>query len=387
MKDGESDFLPFCMPSLGEEEIVEVVDSLRSGWVTTGPKTQQFERDFAAYLGGGVETIAVNSATAGLHLALEALGIGPGDEVIVPTWTFTATAEVVQYLGARPVFIDVDQATLNMLPQAVERAITGKTRAVVPVHFAGLACDMPAILEIARRYDLRVIEDAAHALPSTANGNMIGTLSSDATVFSFYATKTITTGEGGMVVTRDPAIAHRCRVMRLHGINRDAFDRYTSSRPKWFYEVVAPGFKYNMPDLAAALGIQQLKKIEIFQRRRQSIARMYDDALADLPLQLPIRAPAGETHSWHLYVVRLAPEAPFKRDEFIEQMAARGIGCSVHFIPLHQQPFWRDQYKLSPRDFPVAQESHSKSVSLPIYPRMTSDDVERVIASMRNLLS
>lgn len=379
-------FLPFALPDIGEEEIAEVVDSLRSGWVTTGPKTKRFEGDFAAYLGGGLEAIAVNSATAGLHLALEAVGVGPGDEVITTPYTFTATAEVVRYLGADPVFVDIDPSTFNIDPSHIEAAITAKTKAIIPVHFAGLACDMQAIIAIARKHGLKVVEDAAHALPTTSEGKLVGTLESDATVFSFYATKTITTGEGGMVVTRDPAIAARCRVMRLHGISRDAFDRYVSTKPSWHYEVVAPGFKYNLTDLAASLGIHQLRKANAFQARRTAIAARYDAALKDLPLVMPPHAPAGEVHAWHLYVLRLAEGASMGRDAFIEQMAARGIGCSVHFIPLHLHPYWRDTYRLAPDDFPHAHANFRAAVSLPLYTRMSDDDVERVVAAVRAVL-
>ena len=388
MKNTDRKFIPFHIPDIGEEEITEVVETLRSGWITTGPRARQFEEDFATFLGDdGLEAIAVNSATAGLHLALEATGIGPGDEVIVPTWTFTATAEVVRYLGATPVFVDVDPDTLNITPQAIERAITERTRAIMPVHFAGLACDMPAILDIARRHGLRVIEDAAHILPGTVGGRLIGTLESDATVFSFYATKTITTGEGGMIVTRDPAIAQRCRTMRLHGISKDVFDRYRSRKPSWHYEVIAPGFKYNMPDLAAALGIHQLKKAWQFQERRASIAQRYDESFADLPMRLPPKAPAGETHSWHLYVLRIRPEASIGRDLFIERMAREGIGCSVHFIPLHLHPYWKEEYDLGEEQFPNAQAAFAEVVSLPIFPAMTDEDVERVTRTVRSLLS
>ncbi|MCO5124184.1 MAG: DegT/DnrJ/EryC1/StrS family aminotransferase, partial [Rhizobacter sp.] len=281
-------FLPFALPEIGEEEIAEVVDTLRSGWITTGPKAKRFEEDFIAFLGdASLQAIAVNSATAGLHLALEALDIGPGDEVITTTHTFTATAEVVRYLGADVVLVDIDPATLNIDPRAVEAAITPRTKAVVPVHYAGLAADMGAILDIARRHGLKVVEDAAHALPTTCGGKLVGTLASDACVFSFYANKTMTTGEGGMLVTRDAALAKRARVMRLHGMSRDAFDRYSASVPSWAYEIVAPGFKYNLTDIAAALGLQQLKRIEGFQRRREAIAARYDAAFADLPLITP----------------------------------------------------------------------------------------------------
>lgn len=383
----EQHFLPFALPDIGEEEINEVVDALRSGWVTTGPKTKQFEADFAAFIGDGVEAIAVNSATAGLHLALEAVGVGPGDEVIVPSYTFTATAEVVRYLGAHPVLVDVDAATFNISPAAIRAAITPRTRAIVPVHFAGLACEMDAILAIAREHGLKVVEDAAHALPTTYRGRLIGTLDSDVTVFSFYANKTMTTGEGGMVVSRNKDLIARCKVMRLHGISRDAFDRYVSKTPAWFYEVVAPGYKYNMPDTAAAMGIHQLRKIRAFQHKREAMAARFDRELADLPLILPARpAHAGDTHAWHLYPVRLKPEAGIARDDFIVRMAERGIGCSVHFIPLHLHPVWRDGYQLTPADFPVAQAAYEAEVTLPLYTRMSDDDQSRVIAAVREIL-
>jgi len=382
-----TDFLPFALPDTGEEEIAEVVDSIRSGWLTTGPKTKRFEQDFADFIGGGVEAIAVNSATAGLHLALEAIGVGAGDEVITTTHTFTATAEVIRYMGADPVFIDINPNTFNINVAQIERAITPRTKAILPVHFAGLACDMPAILAIAKNHGLKVVEDAAHALPTICTGTMVGNLASDATVFSFYATKTITTGEGGMIVTADPAIAARCRTMRLHGINRDAFDRYTSTKPSWFYEVVAPGFKYNMTDIAAALGIHQLKKARQFQQRREEMAAIYDGTLRDLPLLLPPHAIAGDTHAWHLYVVRLAPNAPVTRDRFIELMAEQGVGTSVHFIPLHLHPYWRDRYELSPDQFPCSQQMFEQSVSLPLYTKMTAEDQARVVAAVRSILS
>ncbi|WP_129127766.1 DegT/DnrJ/EryC1/StrS family aminotransferase [Geomonas oryzae] len=382
-----SDFLPFALPDIGEEEIAEVLDSLRSGWLTTGPKTKRFEQEFAAFIGGNVEAVAVNSATAGLHLALEAIGIGPGDEVITTTHTFTSTAEVVRYLGADPVLVDIDPLTLNIDPAAVERAITPRTRAIIPVHFSGLSCDMDSIFALARKHGLKVVEDAAHALPATCHGKLIGSLNSDATVYSFYATKTITTGEGGMVVTASPEIAARCRTMRLHGISRDAFDRYTSKKPAWFYEVVAPGFKYNMTDIAASIGLHQIKKAWQFQARRQEMAQYYDKALERLPVLLPPKAPAGDTHAWHLYVLRLEPSAKVKRDHFIELMAERGIGCSVHFIPLHLHPYWRDRYALKPEDFPCAQEIYGRSVSLPLFTKMTEADQQKVIDAVRGILT
>ena len=380
-------FLPFALPDIGEAEIAEVVDTLRSGWVTTGPKARRFEDDFTAFLGDpSLHSLAVNSATAGLHLALEACGIGPGDEVITTTHTFTATAEVVRYLGADVKLVDIDPATLCIDPAAVERAIGPKTKALMPVHYGGLAADMPALLDIARRHGLRVIEDAAHALPATSGGRLIGTLGSDATVFSFYANKTITTGEGGMVVTRDAGMAARMRTMRLHGMSRDAFDRFTAKVPSWYYEIVAPGFKYNLTDIAAAIGIHQLGRADALQCQRQAIARHYDAALAGLPLLLPPKPQAGETHSWHLYPVRLTADARISRDAFIEALFAAGIGCSVHYIPLHRQPYWRDRYGLAADDFPHSQHAFENLVSLPMYSRMTAGDVERVAAVARTVL-
>ena len=380
-------FLPFALPEIGEEEIAEVVDTLRSGWVTTGPKARRFEQDFVTFLGdASLQAMAVNSATAGLHLALEALGIGPGDEVITTTHTFTATAEVVRYLGADVVLVDIDPATLNIDPAAVEAAITPRTKAILPVHYAGLAAPMDAILAIARRHGLKVVEDAAHALPTTHAGALVGTLASDATVFSFYANKTITTGEGGMVVTRDAALAARIKVMRLHGISRDAFDRFTAKTPSWYYEIVAPGFKYNLTDIAAALGLHQLKRAEGFQRRRAEIAARYDAAFAGLPLLTPPGPAPGDRHAWHLYVVRLADGAPLAREAFIERLFALGIGCSVHYIPLHQHPYWRERYGLEAARFPHSQRAYERMASLPIYTKMSDADVERVITAVREVL-
>jgi len=402
-------FLPFALPDIGEAEIAEVVDTLRSGWVTTGPKAARFEAAFADFLRAGavldqaqahaepgpepateaapLHCVAVNSATAGLHLALEALGIGPGDEVITTTHTFTATAEVVRYLGADVRLVDIDPATLNIDVAAAEAAITARTKAILPVHFAGLAANMGGIHALARRHGLRVIEDAAHALPTTCGGQLVGTLASDATVFSFYANKTITTGEGGMLVTRDAQLAARARVMRLHGINRDAFDRFTAKVPSWYYEVVAPGFKYNLTDIAAALGLQQLKRAWALQQRRAQLAAAYDAALADLPVLLPPRAATGQVHAWHLYVLRLLPQAPMGRDALIERLFAAGIGCSVHYIPLHLHPYWRDRQALSPAQFPHSQHAYEHMLSLPLHTRMSDGDVARVAAAVRQALA
>jgi dTDP-4-amino-4,6-dideoxygalactose transaminase len=382
-----TDFLPFALPDIGSEEIAEVVDALRSGWVTTGPKALQFEADFLRHLhGDGLEAVAVNSATAGLHLALEAIGIGPGDEVITTTHTFTATAEVIRYLGADPVFVDVSDDTLCIDPMLVERAITPKTKAIIPVHFAGRAADMGNLIDIARMHGLRIVEDAAHALPTSYGGQLIGTLDTAATVFSFYANKTMTTGEGGMLVTRDKKIAARAKIMRLHGISRDAFDRFTSKTPNWYYEIVAPGFKYNMTDVAAAMGIHQLKKVEMFQQKRAAIAAIYDDAFSSLPIILPPRAADGDTHSWHLYVIRLDDVAKIDRNSLIESLFSRGIGCSVHYIPLHLHPYWRDTYHLKPEMFPVSQHIYERTLSLPLYSRMSESDANRVVDAVREFL-
>jgi len=380
------DFLPFALPDLGHEEAAAVLECLQSGWITSGPVSRQFEQEVAAYLGADVHAIAGNSATAGLHLALEALGIGPGDEVIVPTMTFTATAEVVRYLGADAVIVDVDPHTLCLQPEAIAAAITPNTRAVIPVHYGGRACDIDAIVALAHRHGVRVIEDAAHAFPTTLRGRLVGTLDSDATVFSFYANKTMTTGEGGMVVCRDADIARRVRVMRLHGISEDAFDRFTSRRPAWFYQVIAPGFKYNLTDIAAAIGRAQLRKIDGFLARRQQMARRYTECLADLPLTLPPDAPAGSQHAWHLYPVRLTADAPLERDRLIEQLSEQGIGTSVHYIPLHRQPYWRDRYGLCPEQFPHAEASYHAQLTLPLYTAMADAGQARVIATLTELL-
>ena len=381
-------FLPFALPEIGEDEIAEVVDTLKSGWVTTGPKAKRFEADFAAFLGEpGLHCIAVNSATAGLHLALEALGIGPGDEVITTTHTFTATAEVVRYLGADVKLVDIDPVTLNIDASLVAAAITPATRAILPVHYGGLAADMPALQALATQHGLHIVEDAAHALPSTSHGQLIGTLPTAATVFSFYANKTITTGEGGMLVTRDEALAARARVMRLHGMSRDAFDRFTATVPSWYYEVIAPGFKYNLTDIAAAIGLHQLKKAHAFQHKRAAIAARYEQAFAGLPLITAPLAPAGQTHAWHLYPLRLSAHAGISRDHFIERLYALGIGCSVHYIPLHLQPYWRDRYDLKSESFPHSQHAYEQMLSLPIYTRMIDADVERVIVAVRQALS
>ena len=386
MSSSPTDFIPFARPDIGDAEIEAVARTLRSGWVTTGPETKAFESEFAAYLGGGVQAIAVNSATAGLHLALEAIGVGPGDEVIAPTLTFTATVEVARYLGADAKLVDVDPVTLNIDPACIEAAITPRTRAILPVHYGGLACDMAAIFDIARRRGLQVVEDAAHALPTTSQGTLVGQLPSAAAVFSFYANKTMTTGEGGMVVTRNERLAQRMRVMRLHGISRDAFDRFSSRTPAWYYEIVAPGFKYNLTDTAAALGRVQLQRLPAFLARRRQLAARYLAELRDLPLVLPADAPAGETHAWHLFVLRLSDAARVTRDEVIQRLSDAGIGTSVHYVPLHRQPYWRDRYGLTPEQFPVAEAAYQRMFSIPLFTAMSDDEQARVIGALRAAL-
>jgi dTDP-4-amino-4,6-dideoxygalactose transaminase len=374
------------MPDIGEEEIQEVVDTLRSGWLSTGPKTRQFESDFESFLGDGLQAVAVNSATAGLHLALEALEVGPGDEVITTTHTFTATAEVVRYLGADPVFVDIDLSTFCIDVGAIETLITPRTKVLLPVHYGGLSCDMDGIHSLAEQYGLNVVEDAAHAFPCRYKGKLIGSLNSDATVFSFYATKTIATGEGGMLVTRNHQLAQRARTMRLHGIDRDAFDRYTASRPFWYYEVVAPGFKYNMTDIAASLGIHQLRRAELFRERREELAANYDSSLQGLPLVLPPHASRDDQHAWHLYVPRLSDDVAVSRDDIVHRLYEHGIGCSVHYIPLHRQPYWRENYHLRPEDFLNSEKLYGSSFSLPIYTKMSDADQERVVAALWKVL-
>jgi len=380
-------FIPFALPDIGNDEINEVIGALKSGWITTGPKVEQFESDFRDFIGNGVKAISVNSATAGLHLALEALGVTEGDEVIIPSLTFTATAEVVRYLGADVKIVDIDPVTLNIDIEAIRVAITPKTKVIMPVHYAGLSCDMNEILLLAKEFSLKVVEDAAHALPTTYKGDMIGTLKSDITVFSFYANKTMTTGEGGMVVTHNSDLAKRMKIMRLHGIDRDAFDRFQSKKPAWYYEVVAPGFKYNMTDIAAAMGIHQLKKLPRFLARREYLAKRYFDSLADLPLTLPLDDVDCGSHSWHLFVIRVQDNSPVNRDELIQILSDQGIGSSVHYVPLHRQPYWRDKYQLTIDMFPITDKAYQAMLSIPLYTAMSDEQQDRVIQVLREALT
>jgi dTDP-4-amino-4,6-dideoxygalactose transaminase len=394
------EFLPFALHDIGEEEIQEVVDTLRSNWITTGPKVALFEEAFGKQV-GSTYALAVNSGTAGLHLALEAVGVRPDDLVITTPYTFTATAEVIRYLGADPVFVDIRPDTYLIDPNKLRefcaqqcemregalahRKDGRRVSAIIPVHIAGLSCDMDAICSIAKEYNLKVVEDAAHSFPAHYKGRQIGTIG-DATVFSFYATKTITTGEGGMVTTDSEEIARRIRTMRLHGINRDVWTRYQSRGPNWYYEVVEPGFKYNMTDIQASIGIHQLRKAFAFLEKRRVIAQRYTGALAGLSgIELP-KGTEGNGHALHLYIVQVC-SSKIGRDSFIQRLAEKGIGTSVHFIPLHIQPYYRERYGFQPETFPNAYRVYLQAVSLPIYTKMTDGDTERVIQAVRDTLS
>jgi len=377
-------FLPFALPDLDESEFEQVKEALESGWITTGPKTKEFERQFAEAVGAR-HAIAVNSCTAAMHLALEAIGLQRGDEVITTPYTFAATAEVIRYFDAKPVFVDIEPVTLNIDPSRIEKAVTSKTRAIIPVHIAGASADLAAIQEIANKHSLRVIEDAAHAFPSTYQGQSIGSIS-DFTCFSFYATKTITTGEGGMITTNNDEWADRCRIMALHGISRDAWKRYTE-QGNWYYEVVAPGYKYNLTDIASGIGLAQLKKANRMLSRRKEIASQYNKAFGcRKEFQIPLKADTPG-HAWHLYLLRLNSErCAISRNQFIDEMKARKIGTSVHFIPLHMHPYYRTTYKYNVSDFPIASAEYSRVVSLPLYSKMKDSDATDVIECVLDIL-
>jgi perosamine synthetase len=416
-------FLPFALPDTDHEEVCEIRDSFDLGWLTTGPKVRRFEMEFAAAVGAR-HAIAVNSCTAAMHLALEAIGLRAGDEVITTPYTFAATAEVVRYFDARPVLVDVEPRMLNMNVAALAAAITPRTRAVIPVHIAGLPADLDAIHAVAARHGLTVVEDAAHAFPTRYKGRMIGSGQQAAgsgqwavgsgqqdgsnhnsqftvhnspfevpphpsfTCFSFYATKTLTTGEGGMICTDDDAWAERCRIMALHGISKDAWKRYTAEG-SWYYEIVAPGFKYNLTDIAAAIGLVQLRKAERMWQRRTAIAARYHAAFAGVPaLEPPAQAPIGCQHAWHLYMLRLnLDRLTIDRARFIAELKERNIGASVHFIPLHLHPYYRATYGYHPEDFPVAYREYQREVSLPIYSKMDDQDVQDVIDAVLDIVA
>ncbi len=441
--------LPYNRPDVDEDAIAEVVDTLRSGWLTTGPKAARFEHEFATYT-GAAHALAVNSATAALHLALIAAGVGPGDEVITTPLTFAACANVIVQQGATPVLADVCAADLNIDPEQIERRITPRTRALMAVHYAGQPCRMDDLLDIARRHDLFLIEDAAHAAGAMYRGRMIGSIG-DATAFSFYATKNLTTGEGGMLTTNRADVEERARIMTLHGMNRDAWKRYDfgresagsltasparpgdsprrynpgresagSARPTsrgpgdqgdapdtpdragegrgrdgdaraggrgaWYYEVVAAGYKYNMSDIQAALGLSGLRRLDAMNARRAMLAARLTDRLADCDAVETPSSRAEVLHAWHLYVIRMRPDAlRIDRAAFIEELTRRGIGTSVHFIPIHYHPFYREGFGFRTGDYPVAEDAYARLISLPLYPTMTEEDIDRVAGAVREV--
>ena len=396
------DTIPFARPFIGKEEEEAVIAVLRSGWITTGKETLEFEKEFAKFLantGSGKNQelfcMAVNSATSGLHLALEACGVKYGGLVLLPSLTFAATAEVVRYFGAEPVFVDVTKGGFHLDPAALKETLErldrgnsaylrggpkGRATALMPVHYGGMVCDMNAINPIAEKYGLKIIEDAAHSFPLFAG------ITGDVGVFSFYATKTITTGEGGMVVTKDKKIADRIKIMRSHGIDRSIWDRYTKTSASWYYEVVEAGFKYNIPDILSALGRVQLRRAMDLLAMRKNLASLYDEAFKDSEhLILP---PTNLSDARHLYPIRLRLEKlSIGRDEFAEKMQEQGIGISVHFIPLHTMPYYKKLYSLNDDDFPQTLDTYRRSISLPLWPGMTEAQVKRVITVVKNLCS
>ncbi len=378
-------FLPPFSPYLGEEEWNEVLDTLKSGWITMGPKTRTFEQLFAEYVGSRY-AIAVSSCTAGLHLALVAGNIGPGDEVITTPLTFCSTANVVVHQGAVPILVDVRADTFNIDPEQIRNKLSPRTRAVIPVHLGGQPCEMDEIRAVAQEHELMVVEDAAHATGAKYRDRMIGTIG-DVTVFSFYAIKNLTTGEGGMITTEDEQLAERMRMLRLHGISSDAWKRY-SAEGSWYYEVLFPGYKYNMTDIQASLGIHQLARQEDFLEVRQRYAQMYNDAFRDLPAITPPVVKDHVRHAWHLYIVRLDLERlTVDRAQFMEALRRENIGTSVHFIPLHLHPYYRQRFAFNKGDFPVAESLYESFVTLPLYPKMSVHDVRDVIAAVRKVVA
>jgi len=374
-------YIPYCLPSIGEEEIREVVDTLKSGWLTMGPKTIEFEKLIAEYV-GAKHAIAVNSCTAALHLSLIALGIGKGDEVITTPYTFASTANVIIHVGAKPVFVDIKMDTYNIDPEKIRKAVTPRTKAIIPVHYAGQPCDMKEILEIAEDYGLYVIEDAAHAIGAEYERRKIGTFGTT-TCFSFYATKNMTTGEGGAITTNNDELADKLRILRLHGISKDAWKRY-SSTGSWYYEVEECGWKYNMTDLQAALGIHQIKKLEKFIEIRRKYAQIYNEELSEIDgIIIPCEKP-NVRHVYHLYPILITN---YDRSKFIEEMRERGIGCSVHFIPLHLHPFYRKTFGFRKGDFPNAEWVYEREVSIPLYPKMEEKDIYYVIQVIKEIFS
>ncbi|MBM3267045.1 MAG: DegT/DnrJ/EryC1/StrS aminotransferase family protein [Candidatus Sericytochromatia bacterium] len=369
--------IPYALPLIGPEEIALVVAALESGWITTGPKVGEFEQQFARYV-GATHALGLNSCTAALHLALLGAGVGPGDEVITTPLTFCATINTILHVGARPVLADVDPATLCLSPRAVEAKITPRTKAILPVHYAGCPADLAAFRDLARAHHLEIIEDAAHAIGTWSGGKPVGALS-DFTCFSFYATKNLTTGEGGMLTTEDGEAIDRLRRLSLHGMSRDAWKRYTAAG-SWWYQVEAAGFKYNLTDLAAGIGLAQLARFADMQRTRERYVARYHEAFAEAGFELPPDSDRpGDRHSWHLYILRLDPlRISIDRATFIDLLKEAGIGTSVHFIPIHMHPYYQQELGVKPGDFPVTDKAFSRMVSMPLYPRMTDEDVAYV---------
>ncbi len=379
------DFIPFHKPYVTDDEINEVVDSVKTGWWTTGPKAIKFENEFKKYI-GSKHCLAVNSWTSAAHLALEAIGLKKGDEVIVPAFTFTATAEIVCYFRAKPVIVDVDESSYNISINSLNKAVTGKTKAVIPVHYGGNPCDMDEITALAESRGIKIIEDAAHALPSEYKGRKIGTIG-DVTCFSFYVTKTLAAGEGGMICTNDDSIAERCSVMRLHGIRNDSWNRY-SSDGSWYYEVVAPGYKYNFSDLNAALALAQLGKIDFLLNERKKISGLYNEGFKDNPLLKTYEHKSDRSSSYHLYPVLLELEKlTIDRSRFMEELKKAGIGASVHFIPLYRHPYYREEFELDVRDFPASEYIYERIVTLPNWPGMDEFQISKVIETVNFILN
>lgn len=376
----KGNFLPYYQPLIGEDEINEVVDILKSGWLTMGPKTIEFENLIAEYT-GAKHAIAVNSCTAALHLSLIALGVRKGDEVITTPFTFASTGNVIIHVGAKPVFVDIDRKTYNINPERIKETITPKTKAIVPVHYAGQPCDMKAIMEIAKDHNLFIVEDAAHAIGAEYENKKIGTFGTT-TCFSFYVTKNITTGEGGAITINDEELADKLRILRLHGMSKDAWKRY-SDKGSWYYEIADCGWKYNMTDIQAALGIHQIKKLDRFTEIRRKYARVYNEELGKINgIIIPYEKP-NVKHVYHLYPILLEG---YNRDEFIIKMQEKGVGCSVHFIPLHIHPYYKKTFGFKRGDFPNAEWVYEREVSLPLYPKMTKEDLKYVVATVKRII-
>jgi dTDP-4-amino-4,6-dideoxygalactose transaminase len=379
-------FLPYCLPDITEDEINQVVLTLKSGWLAKGPRTIEFEQKFADYVGAKY-AVGMNSCTAALHISLMAAGIGPGDEVITTPMTFAASANTIIHTGATPVFVDIDPKTGCIDPDKIEKKITPKTKAIVPVHYSGQACDLDRIYEIADKYNLFVSEDAAHAIYTRYKGRMIGNRPKGTVSFSFYATKNLATGEGGMLVTDNEDIANKARILATHGMSKNAWNRYTKGG-SWMYDIEVPGYKYNMFDLQASLGMIQLERLEEMQKRREHIAKMYNDAFKDVAeIKLPSVSEGTTIHSWHLYIIKIVPERmSIDRNQFIEELNNRNVGASVHFIPVHLMSAYRKLFNYKQGDFPNAEKWFENIISLPLYSSMSDENIEYVIEAVKNIV-